>query len=145
MDALAGVEGAVEAAGNFKLLQQRGAADGDVVLVDRAGRDQRLIAIAKRGGVKDAVDVRMRAVGRLGEGNLAGRCGFRAFAGKAPEAQARQAVFALAGHEEAGEEVDIFEHHVVAMGNELGPVLAARRGHGRGDQAEVAARDRWCG
>ena len=48
--------------------------------------------------------------------------GLGASAGESPEAQARQAVFALAGDEEAGEEVDVFEHHVVAMGNALGPV-----------------------
>ena len=81
----------------------------------------------------------MGAVGRLGEGDLAGRRGLWPVAGEAPDAQARQAVFALAGDEEAGEEIDIFEHHVVAMGNALGPVFAAGRGDRRGDQAEVAA------
>ena len=56
-----------------------------------------------------------------------------------PEAQARQAVFAFAGDEEAGEEIDFLEHDIVAVRNEFGPVIAAGRGDGRGDEAEVAA------
>ena len=139
VNALAGVERAVEAAGNFKLLEQRGCRRGHVVLVDRTGRDQRLVGVAEGRRLEDAVDVRMRAVGRLGKGDFARRCCLRTIAGEAPEAQARQAVFALAGDEEAGEEIHVFEHHVVAMGNQLGPVFAARRGHRRGDQAEVAS------
>ena len=112
----------------------------DVVLVDRTGRDQRLVGVAEGCGVEDAVDVRVRAVGGLGEGDFAGRRGFAApVAGEFPEAQARQAVFALAGDEEAGEEIDVFKHDVVAMRDQFGPVLAAGRGDGRGDEAEVAA------
>ena len=72
VDAFAGVEGAVEAAGNFKLLEERGGAGGYVVLVDRAGRDQRLIAVAEGGGLEDAVDVGVGAVGRFGKGDLGG-------------------------------------------------------------------------
>ena len=80
MDALARVEGAVEAAGNLKLLEERGGAGGDVVFVDRAGRDERLVAIAEGCCVEDAVDVRVGAVGGLGEGDLGGHGGFGAFA-----------------------------------------------------------------
>ena len=80
----------------------------------------------------------MGAVSRLGETDFAGRRGFRAVAFEAAHAQARQAVFALAGDEEIGKEINLFDHHVVAVGNELGPVFAAGRGHRRGDQTEVA-------
>ena len=47
MNALAGVESAIEAAGNLLLLEQRGFARVEVVLEDRAGRDQRLVAVAE--------------------------------------------------------------------------------------------------
>ena len=86
----------------------------------------------------------MGAVGRLGEGDFASLRGFGASPAKRPEAQAGQAVFAFAGYEEAGEEIHIFKHDGVAVGNEFGPVVAAGRGYWRGDEAEVAAL-RWCG
>jgi hypothetical protein len=63
--------------------------------------------------------------------------GFGAYAREAMDAQAGQAVFTLAGYEEVGEEVHVFEHHRVAMGDSLGPF--AWRGYGGCDQAEVAA------
>ncbi len=40
---------------------------------------------------------------------------------------------------EGGEEVHVFEHDVVAMGNQLAPVFAGGLIDGRGDEAEVAA------
>jgi hypothetical protein len=81
VDALAGIKRAVEAAGNLKLLEQRRGAGGHVVLVDRTGRDQRLVCIAERGRIEDAVDVRLSAIGRLGKGDLTGGRGLRAVAG----------------------------------------------------------------
>jgi hypothetical protein len=65
-------------------------------------------------------------------------CGFGPVAVEAPDAQPRQAVFALAGNEEAGEEIHVFEHHVrrgwgIARSSARGPAR-----HRRGDQAEVA-------
>ena len=83
--------------------------------------------------------MRAGAVGRLGEGNLACLVCRGPFAAEGPEAQPRQSVLAFASDEEVGEEIDIFEHDAVAMGHELGPVLAAGRGDGCGDEAEVAA------
>ncbi len=55
------------------------------------------------------------------------------------DAQAGKAVLALAGYKEVGKEIDVFKHDGVAMGNELGPMFAARRGYGSGDEAKVAA------
>ena len=37
------------------------------------------------------------------------------------------------------EEIDVFEHDGVAVGNALGPLFAAGGGDGGGDEAEVAA------
>ena len=139
MDALAGIEGAVEAAGNLKLLEEGGGACGHVIFVDRAGRDQRLVGVAEGGRRKDAVDVRLGAVGRLGEGDFAGMRELGALGGEAANTQPGQAVFALTGHKEAGEEVHVFQHDGVAVGNPLGPILAAGRGYRRRDQAEVAS------
>ena len=59
--------------------------------------------------------------------------------GKAPQPQAGQAIFAFAGHQEAGKEINFLKHHIFAMRNALDPVLAAGRGYGRGDEAEVSA------
>ena len=139
MDALTRVKGAVEAAGNLKLLEEPGSAGGDVVLVDRARRDERLIAVAESDCVEDSVDVRVGAVGGLGEGDVGSHGGLGAFARKRPDAQTREAGLALAGNEEAGEEIDFFKHDVVAVRDELGPVAASGGGNGRGDETEVAA------
>ena len=81
----------------------------------------------------------MGAVGGLGKSDFAGGVGFGRFVLKLPEAQAGQAVFAFAGDEEVGEEVDVFEHDGVAVGNAFDPVFARGRIDGRGDEAEVAA------
>ena len=56
-----------------------------------------------------------------------------------PDAQARQSVFALTGDEEVGEEINVFEHDGLAVGNALDPVFARGGIHGRGDEPEVAA------
>ena len=89
--------------------------------------------------VGNAVDVRIGAVGRLGKGDLARAGCFGTVAVEVPQAQPRQTVFALTGDEEAGEEIDILEHHGVAMGDALGPMLGAGRVGWRGDKSEVAA------
>ena len=67
------------------------------------------------------------------------RARLRALAGEAPEAQAGQAVFAFAGDEEVGEESTSSSITPSRWGMQLGPIFAAGRGDGRGDQAEVAA------
>ncbi len=56
VDALAGIEGAIEAAGDFLLLEERGFARLEVVLVDRARGDEGLVAVAEGGCFQDAVD-----------------------------------------------------------------------------------------
>ena len=79
-EALGCVVGGIEAAGDLLLLEQQGVADGesgvgagDVVLVDRGRRDERLVAVAEDIGGEDAVNVRGCGVGGLGEGDLYGR------------------------------------------------------------------------
>ena len=49
-----------------------------------------------------------------------------------------QAVGAGADGSEGGKEIDVLEHHVVAMGNQLAPVACGRLTDRRGDEAEVA-------
>ena len=81
----------------------------------------------------------MGAVGGLREGDLAGLRSFGAVAGERPDAQARQAVLALAGDEEVGEEVNVLEHHAVAMGNAFGPVLPSQGSNRRRHQPKIPA------
>ena len=138
VDALASIERAVEAAGNLKLLEQRGCACGHIVLIDGTRSDQRLVCITEGGRIKDAVDVWLGAVSRLRKCNLTGGCGFGPFAGEAAYPQPGQACLTLAGHQKTGKEIYLFDHYGVTVGNELGPVLAARRSNRSGYQAEVA-------
>src|ERR1017187_4793774 len=80
----------------------------------------------------------MRAVSWLREGNLAGTGGLSGVGSKLPQSQPRQPVFPLAGNEEPGEEIHVLQHYVVAVRDELGPVLTVRRGHGCSHEPEVA-------
>ena len=139
MNPLARVKRAVKSAGNLKLLEQSRCPRRHVVLIDRTGRHQRLISVPERRGIEHPVDVRMRAVSRLRKRNLAGASSVRPVAHKLPQPQPRQTVLPLAGDEEPREEIDVFQHHRVAVRNQLGPVLAAWRGHGRGHQPKVAS------
>ena len=139
MDTLAGVEGAIEAAGHFLLFEQDRFARFEVVFVDGTRCDERLIAVAELCRFPDAVDAGRGAVGGLGKGDFAGGIGRGALVLELPEAQAGQSVFAFAGDEEAGKEIDIFKHYGVAVGNLLDPVFARGSIDWRGDEAEVAA------
>ena len=55
------------------------------------------------------------------------------------DAQADQPLGPLVDDVVVGEHVDVLQHHVVAMGDQLLPALRARIVHGRRHQAEVAA------
>ena len=164
-EAFGGVVGGVESAGDFLLLEQSGLIDGksgvdagDVVLVDRGWRDERLIAVAEDIGGEDAVDVRGGRVGGLGEGDLD-----RWFEGKNPgltseswgtqiggwgtrlvdktkDFEGGQAELAAGGDGEGVEEVEVLEREIGIEREQLDPVVAARRGDGRGDDTEVLAR-----
>ena len=137
--ALAGIEGAVEAAGHLNLLQQRGTAGGQVVLVDRTGRDQRLIGIAISRRVEDAVDVRMGAVGRLGKAISPAV----AASGPSPAKRHRRSRGKPSSRSQATKKPanrsTSSSITSVAMRNQFSPVFASRRGHRRRDQAEVAS------
>ena len=144
-EALGGVVGGVEAAGDLLLLEQLRLADGesgvgagDVVLVDRGRRDQRLVAVAEDVGGEDAVDVRGCGVGGFGEGDL--DRGFELIVrGETQDLQCGQAELAASGDGEALEEVEVLEREVGVERDQFGPVVAAGRGGGRGDDAEVLA------
>ena len=142
MNPFARVERAIEAAGNLPLLEQRRCARRNVVFVDGIGRHKRLVAVAEGCRIEDAVDVRVGAVGGLGEGNLAGGGGPVSESGlgarELPQSQPRQSIFAFAGDEEPREESHVLDHDCVAMRNQLRPVLAVRRLRRRGHQPEVA-------
>ena len=79
------------------------------------------------------------AVGGLGKGDFACGIGCGRFVLKLPEAEAGEAVFAFAGDEEVGEEIDVLKHDGVAVRDALGPVFTRGRIEGCGDEAEVAA------
>src|SRR5581483_10393995 len=59
--------------------------------------------------------------------------------GKAPHRKARKAARALVQHEMAREYLHAVEHHLLAMRDDLAPVLLLRRVDRRGDETEVAA------
>ena len=138
MNPFAGIERPVKAAGDLQLLEQRRCAARHFVLIDRSRRHQRLVSVAEGGRVKDPVNVRMRVIGRLGKRDLTGRRELRPVAAEASHAQPRQSILALTGDKEPRKEVNLFQHHGVAVGNQFAPVLAPRRRHRRGNQAEVA-------
>ena len=95
-----------------------------------------MIPIAKLVGYKFAVDVRMRAVRRFWKCNLARRRGKRSLTIKGEDAHLRQTVGALHEHREGLEELQVFEHHVFTVGNDLAPVRPTRGGDGGSDDAE---------
>ncbi len=137
-DALRCIEGAIEAAGHFLLLAQDGLVGGDLQLIDRGGRDQRLVTVAVACGGEVRIGAAVHGVDRLRQRDLAcraKRAGFR----EGRDLDVRQAVRACADGGEGGKEIDVLEHHVVAMGNQLAPVACGRLSDRRGDEAEVAS------
>ena len=83
--------------------------------------------------------MRRRAVGGLWKGDFSSSRSLRPICREAPKTKTRQAVFAFAGNEEASKQVDVFEHHIVAMCDAFHPVFTSRRIYRRSYEAEVAA------
>ena len=134
-EALRGVLRPVVAAEHGRLLEQLRGARVHVVVEDRARGDQRLVGVAELPRLELHVGGGEDGVGGLGEGDLGVEC-----ASQAHHAQAGQALLALEPHVEVLEEVHRLQHDVGPMGEDLHPALAPGGGHGRLDEAEVAAR-----
>ena len=124
VDPLRRVPRRVVTAQHLGLLEQGGGPLLHVVVEHRAGRHQRLVVVAEGGGVEL----------RLGEGHPVRRA--RAQVG---HPQLRQPPLPLEEHVVALEEVDAFEHHLGAVGDDLLPVRPTRAADGRPGQAKVAA------
>ena len=134
VDALGPVTRGLVAAEHLRLLEERQRPRGHVVIEHRGRRDQRLIAeaVARRHelGVRLGIHL-VRGLGELHEVRDAG--------GDLGHAQASEPVVTLLGDVVAGEDVDVLDHHVLAVRDELGPVLGPWIGDRRADETEVAA------
>ncbi len=131
--ALGSVAGGVVAAPHFRLLAQQQASARDVVVEDRGRRDQRLVAQAVGVGLELGVGVGAEVVGRLGELHVV-----MGPARHVGDAQADQPLLALVDHVVPGEDLDVLQHHVVAVGQDLAPARGRRIAHRGGHQPEVA-------
>ncbi len=82
----------------------------------------------------------MGAVGRLRKGNLGRRPGKRPLPVEVHHPHVRQAIGAFDQHGEGLKELQLFQHHVFAVGDQLAPVRAAGGGNRGGDHAEGSCR-----
>ena len=124
MQAFGDIERRVIAAQHRRLLQQGACPVGHMIVIDRGGGDQRLVAIADSIRIELRVGIQRERVGRLRERNQ--MFGPRA---ECEDTKLFQAAFALGAHGMVHEEVHVFAHDLRVMGYELRPIV---RGCGRG-------------
>src|SRR5207247_6322182 len=80
------------------------------------------------------IGIRAHFIGGFGEFNVV-----RGAITERSDAQADQAAFPLVGDVVIGEDVDVFQHDVVPVQNQLGEALGTRIVHGSRDQPEVTS------
>ena len=137
LDPLRRIQRAVEPAGDFLLFSELRSSGPHVVVEHRRGRDQRLVAVAQQVGGPLAVAAQVHAVRGLGKADLRFPRNLRPGTRKVQHAQVLQPAAPLGGDREPGEQRHVFQHHVLAVPDQLRPL---RRGHyGRGDQPEIAS------
>ena len=115
-------------------LEERLLARIELVVVDRARRDERLIRVAEDVRVEHFVGAHVRGVGRFGEGDA-----MRLAVAQIDHFELRESVFALGDDEMIREEIGVGEIDRLAMGDELRPIFLLRIVQRRGDDAVVDA------
>ncbi len=118
------------------MFEECGFAGCDVVAEDGGGAGERLVGVAIGGGVEVDVDLAARAIGGIGEADVAWVDWLAGFVER-EDAQDGQAALAVVGDKEGLEEVDVAEGRVFVLGEEFFPVLAFGGGDRCADQLEL--------